>query len=423
MCALCVLVVCRLSASDMKFNDVKNCIVIVQCDDSSGTGFVCEMEGRRYFVTNRHVVEDQTRVAAYFVDGKQLKFKSMEVAEDVDLVRFKVATNQPALKVRASDPEIGEKIHVFGNSDGEDVFTDLPGKIVGVGPGKIEVTSKFINGNSGSAVIDENHEVVGVATYAVSGCNTKDWIKQDTRFKDIRRFALRLANLRWVPCDLKIMNRRAQARKNDERKAAGITPEIVASFNNPSMRINRSTRAQHTEYFVNGVISLSMSGQRHVKNPVVRIAMLVDCNGQRYVFDRFATEPNGVYLRGNIPVYGYGMPSTGYSYDAGNGIYACFLEGISYYQPAFEVKCMKGTEYFDRSRLTTSGFLLPQEMTRRCDTAHQPKILAYRLECWQNGSLAGVYNSERPNTLNSRKIPVDWFIMHKYKRLFVYETK
>ena len=54
------------------YESVKDKIVIIQCDDSSGSGFICEMNGKRYLVTNRHVVEGQSRVFAVFPDGKSL---------------------------------------------------------------------------------------------------------------------------------------------------------------------------------------------------------------------------------------------------------------------------------------------------------------------------------------------------------------
>ena len=51
--------------SRVLFSQVQDKLVIVQCDDSVGTGFVCEMDGRRYFVTNKHVVQGQDRIGRY----------------------------------------------------------------------------------------------------------------------------------------------------------------------------------------------------------------------------------------------------------------------------------------------------------------------------------------------------------------------
>jgi S1-C subfamily serine protease len=119
------------------FENAKDKTLIVQCDDSTGSGFVCEMEGRRYFVTNKHVIRGQKRVAAFFCDGRTLKLGRMEIARDADLVRFAVSSNQPAFKVSDVEPRMHEKVRVFGNSDGKGVITYIQGRIIGIGPDEL----------------------------------------------------------------------------------------------------------------------------------------------------------------------------------------------------------------------------------------------------------------------------------------------
>lgn len=407
-----------LPSSRELFKQVKDKLLIVQCDDSAGSGFICEMGGRRYFITNRHVISGQGRVAAYFADGKQLKFGKMEIAEgEVDLVRFEVSTNQPALFMSAEPPEMNQNVFVFGNSDGSRVFTDLTGTILGVGPEKIEVSAEFVHGNSGSAVLDGRGCVLGVATFAVLEDDPKDWVKKDTRFTDVRRFALRLENVKWKAMDLKTLNKKIAAAEKARKKELDILPQVRASFKSPSLRINKYQTSGSPRYWVNGNIVLGMSDGRGIKNPVVRVVMLLECGVRRLVMDAVACEPKGKYEYSAVPVFSYSQQNSGWAFDVGNGISVYYLEGLSYYQRPFAYDRVKDVEYFDRAKLLTGGFIVPNDMIV---AGKLPKILAFRFECWQNGSLACAYNSVRPATLNSKMIPVDWFVVGRYPKMFDY---
>ena len=405
-----------MSSRDL-YKKVRDKILIVQGDGKVGSGFVCEMDGRRYFITNKHVVEGQSQLVANFPDGRELKFKDFEVAEgDVDLVRFAVKTNQPVVVVRESEPEMDEDVFVFGNSDGAGVVTDLSGKVVGIGADKIEVSAKFVGGNSGSAVFDSRGEVLGVATFATRRIDPQDWLKADSRFAEARRWALRLKNVSWKKMDFKVFNRKIAAEKKKAQEEAGVLPEGSASFKSPKMRINKIFSGN---FMVSGDITMSLSGMKNLKNPIVRVAVMVQCGGTRLVRGFILDKPQTMEARNSPPVYGYGMESCGV-WNCRNGIGAYYLEGLSYYQQAFDVKSMKGIEYFDRAKLLTGGyFAIPQEILPSSPERNL-SVLVFRLECWQNGSLAGVYNSMRPNSLIAKGIPVDWFIVGKYPRLFVY---
>ena len=62
--------------------------------------------------------------------------------------------------------KIGDAIVVLGNSGGGGVVTKLEGKLVGIGPDRIEVSAEFIPGNSGSPIIHvPTGKVIGIATY------------------------------------------------------------------------------------------------------------------------------------------------------------------------------------------------------------------------------------------------------------------
>ena len=88
LAAIAVAASCPAQAtSSGPFEDAEEKTLSVQCEDASGSGFVCEMDGKRYFITVKHVIAGQRRVVAYFGNGQKLKLGRMEIAENADLVR------------------------------------------------------------------------------------------------------------------------------------------------------------------------------------------------------------------------------------------------------------------------------------------------------------------------------------------------
>ena len=406
------------ATSQELFRKVKDSLLLVQCDDSSGSGFVCEMDGKRYFVTNKHVISGQKRVVAYFLDGAALKFGKLEVAEGADVVRFAVASNQPALKLAAKGPELRQKVCVFGSDERLGGFSDYNGVVSSSGAEKAGVTARFPRGSDGGAVFDEKGEVLGVAAFDTLENNPKAWIVKDAKPADAERMVLRISGVKWHKTDLGAFCREVESQKVKMQKEAGIFPQAQASFKAPSMRISKhQVNKQPARYFVNGNIVLGLSGVKGVKNPVIRVVMMLGCGPDNVVMDAVSCEPGGKYKFSYMPICSYGMPMTGSSYDAGNGASVYCIEGLSYLQREFAFGSAKNIEYFDKSSSLTSGFQVP---AANIHGNVMPKLIAYRFECWQNGSLAAVHDSIRPDTLNSRKIPVDWFVMGRYPNLFTY---
>lgn len=404
------------------FAQVKSKVIIVQGDDSSGSGFVVEMEeGKKFFVTNKHVVEGQKRVAAFLLNGKELQLGAFEVAKNRDLVRFAVAENVEALAINKEEPNIGEEIFIFGNSDGTGVATDLTGEIIGVGPENIEVSAKFVHGNSGSAVLNKNGEVVGVATFAVLIADPKDWTKRGSRFDDVRRFAVRFIGVEWESKKYLDFYDECVAATKKQQEENGIAPQVTAKFNNPRLNCKK---LGNIGWEVCSNIELSLGGgEKTIKNPIIRVSVLIKgVDGMYYMRDRILDKAEGRsgFRFDLVPIYSYGNTSTS-TFPTGNGMSVYYLEGLSYYQGMFQGTSRRGIKYFDskRSRHTFELFALDETITG----AKTPDIVCFRFECWQNGALAGVYNSKGPAQVNAKGIPVDWFVPYKYPEKFNYRNK
>lgn len=404
------------------FNKVKDKLIIVQCDTSSGSGFVVEMEnGTKWFITNKHVVEGQKRVAAFLLNGKELKLGAFQVAKDRDLVRFAVDDKTPALKFLEKLPDVGETVFVFGNSDGGGVATDLCGEIVGVGPKQIEVSNKFVHGNSGSAVIDGNGSVLGVATFATYDYDATDWTKMDTRFGNVRRYALRFVGLEWEAMEYSNFYKKCVAKIEQQQKAKGIFPQANISFKTPKLYFVADWGKTR---LITSDITIGMrSTCGELKNPVIRVCVVIQgITGEYYMEDCLIDKAGSLrYVRKCPPVYTYGNQRDGWQYSIGNNQYVYYLEGLSYWQSQFPSDARKSeVKYFDKSKDAVQRNVLFRVNENCCSPGKPPKVVCFRFEAWQNGSLAGSYDSMRPATLNAKGLPVDWFIKGKYPNKFKY---
>jgi S1-C subfamily serine protease len=182
-------------------------VFMVDTGAGRGSGFLAMDEGQIYFFTNLHVVSAAKKITARSV-LTTLDFKdgNIEVAADRDLVRLPVAM-QAALQF-GETPKIEDPVIALGNSGGREVVTRLEGRVLGIGPAQIEVTSEFIPGNSGGPLLDRDNRVIGVATYLLRGESVPDWIKAGTRFSSTRRFGVRVTeDVQWEPMTLAMLLR------------------------------------------------------------------------------------------------------------------------------------------------------------------------------------------------------------------------
>ena len=192
-------------------------VFLVDTGTGRGSGFLAAEQGKVYFFTNLHVISGAKKITARSA-FTTLDFKdgTVEVAADRDLVRISVPA-QPALQFGDS-PTIDDAVAALGNSGGREVVTRLEGKVMGVGPAQIEVSSEFIPGNSGGPILGKDNRVLGVATYVLRTENVPDWIKSGTRFSSTRRFGVRVTDdVKWVPMPLAVLLRQTALQETAEK--------------------------------------------------------------------------------------------------------------------------------------------------------------------------------------------------------------
>jgi hypothetical protein len=176
------------------FSSFARYLVLVEGDRGRGSGAVVKFRGNPLILTNAHVLSGNSRVEFRLLNNRTLRTGTFGVARNVDLAVFTQEGLADGLEILENADEhaaVGDDIVVLGNSLGRAVATELPGKIVGIGPELIEIDAKFVSGNSGSPVIHrKTGKVIAIATFAT--LQEADPLVDDSPFKDVRRFAVRL---------------------------------------------------------------------------------------------------------------------------------------------------------------------------------------------------------------------------------------
>ncbi|MBW7877630.1 MAG: serine protease, partial [Candidatus Cloacimonetes bacterium] len=135
-----------------------------------GSGFLISDQG--LIVTNHHVMEGAASAIVHLSGGREFRQVIVEdFDEHKDLVLLRVeGIGLPTLSLgKSTESKTGDKIWVLGNTLGEYGNSVSQGVISGVrhndaGFKYLQFTAAISPGNSGGPVLNENYEVVGVAT-------------------------------------------------------------------------------------------------------------------------------------------------------------------------------------------------------------------------------------------------------------------
>jgi hypothetical protein len=132
----------------------------------SGTGFFISADG--LIVTNNHVIQGAAHLVARTNEGATFEFQRIYAQpQGIDLAILKFsADGVPFLKLgKSSDAEEGQHVIVIGSPEGLQ-GTVSEGIISAFRENRsmIQITAPISHGSSGSPVLDETGQVIGVAT-------------------------------------------------------------------------------------------------------------------------------------------------------------------------------------------------------------------------------------------------------------------
>ncbi|MES2439887.1 MAG: serine protease [Verrucomicrobiota bacterium] len=189
-----------LFGADGKVNPrLSNAVLIIEGDQSVGTGFIVSADGKKYVYTAAHVFSGNSKLTIRNASGTGFKkFGDLEAAEGADLVRLEILEEvKDSLEIypETSLLHLNTRIAALGNGGGNGVVSVEQGRILGTSGDSLEVDAGIIQGNSGGPVIEQSSgKAVGLVTHLTSG--RKDLWSEGTRQGEVRRFACRL-NKEW----------------------------------------------------------------------------------------------------------------------------------------------------------------------------------------------------------------------------------
>jgi len=132
----------------------------------TGTGFFITANGA--VVTNSHVIQGAATIAARSNSGAMYPFQGIVTQStntDLAILKF-LATEAPYLKLGQPIHSVeGQKVLVIGNPEGlQGTVSDGIISAFRLNRSYIQITAPISPGSSGSPVLDENGEVIGVAS-------------------------------------------------------------------------------------------------------------------------------------------------------------------------------------------------------------------------------------------------------------------
>jgi len=130
-----------------------------------GSGFLTELEGKNFILTNRHVVDRAIRLRIGVTESALEDVPSYQVSQKYDLAMIEPPPGMKAksLELRMEPAKVGERIYVIGFPLGL-AKSITQGIISSSYPEAFQFDASISSGNSGGPVLDTRGRVLGIAT-------------------------------------------------------------------------------------------------------------------------------------------------------------------------------------------------------------------------------------------------------------------
>lgn len=179
---------------------------------SNGSGFVIELDGKFYVITNAHVIDaaapQRGAICAFSIMREKypLKVVGGDSFYDIAVLEFDGVAPGPeiqALKFSEQEVRLAQSVYAIGNPLGKYPYSITEGIISGKNRpyhrpttgrfGFLQHTATLIWGNSGGPLVDENGQVVGINTWIETrNKNNQDYLFSQLNFALEGKIALRL---------------------------------------------------------------------------------------------------------------------------------------------------------------------------------------------------------------------------------------
>ncbi len=194
--------------------DQARAVVLIKGDIGEGTGFLVKTKDGPVVITNQHVIANNPNIKITTSGGLTITPLSFKAATDRDLAMIAIKDEGYSYLTLATDVTAvspGDPAVTPGNSEGGEVMLNTNGKVLAIGPDRIEIDNPFYHGNSGGPVYDaKTNQVIGVVTEAIK-VDTSDVLdkasfasRSSAIQNSMRYFAMRVDNVpKWEDIDLK----------------------------------------------------------------------------------------------------------------------------------------------------------------------------------------------------------------------------
>ncbi|HEX4140328.1 MAG TPA: serine protease [Candidatus Methylacidiphilales bacterium] len=201
-----------VAASANLTQDQARAVVLIKGDNGEGTGFLVKTMHGPVVITNQHVIANNPNVKITTSNGVTIDVLSAKAATDRDLAMIAIKDAGYSYLTFATDVTAvspGDPVVTPGNSEGGEVMLNTNGKVLALGPDRIEIDNPIYHGNSGGPVYDsKTNQVIGVVTEALKVDTSDELDKASFTSRNsaiqgsMRYFALRLDNVpTWEDID------------------------------------------------------------------------------------------------------------------------------------------------------------------------------------------------------------------------------
>jgi hypothetical protein len=229
-------------------DDQARAVVLIKGDNAEGTGFMIKTPNGPAVITNIHVIANNPNLKITTNTGALVDVLAEKGASDRDLAMLMIKDAGYSYLDFATDisqsVQPGDEVITPGNSQGGEVMLNTGGKVLGIGPVRIEFDNPIYHGNSGGPVFHpKSGKVLGVVTEGMKNEMTDELDKASFASRNsaisgaMRYFGLRLDTVdAWIPID---------------SRRFGIETTFLDQFHEQSRRLdaylNRADRNQSND--------------------------------------------------------------------------------------------------------------------------------------------------------------------------------
>lgn len=220
----------QVAASD-SLKKYSGSLVFVSGKNGAGSGFIGQLRGTTFLFTNAHVAAGVREAGFKTLEGTPIQLGTPGIAAGHDIFLTTLPPGKPAIEIMQAveqNASVGDAVVVLGNAEGGGVINTIIGKIVGIGPDRVEVDAPFQPGNSGSPIIHlKSGKVIGVATY-LTVKKYDPATNEVLRHPVVRRFGFRLDSVKtWQPVNWPLFYAQAGELEKIEQLTADLEKFLI----------------------------------------------------------------------------------------------------------------------------------------------------------------------------------------------------